>query len=130
MFGMKKRAEKKDTKALKQLEKDRSKLELKVTKQLSRKLDKGENITGLVAYNTTLCYIAKTNKNRFFVGGVQGFKTIETVLTRNNISNVSKAGLGPSYINLELINGTIRLFGEGHLTKVDKLYMDVVNLIG
>lgn len=134
MFGIKKRAEKKqekkDVKALEQLEKDRSKLEPKIIKKLSKKLDKGESITGIVAYNTTLCYIAKTNKNRFFVSGVQGFKTIETVLTRSNIHNVSKAGLGPSYINLELVNGTIRLFGEGHLTKVDKLYMDVINLIG
>lgn len=134
MFGMKKRAEKKqekkDNKALEQLEKDRSKLEPKVIKKLSKKLDKDENITGIVAYNTNLCYIAKTDKNRFFIGGVQGIKTMETVLTRGNIHNVSKSGMMPAYINLELVNGTIRLFGEGHTTKVDKLYMDVINLIG
>lgn len=134
MFGSKKRKEKKqekkDNKALEQLEKDRSKLEPKVIKKLSKKLDKGENIIGIVSYNTNLCYIAKTNKNRFFVGGVQGFKTTETILTRDNIHNVSKTGLMPAYINLELINGTIRLFGEGDITKVDKLYMDTVNLIG
>ncbi|MBQ3422024.1 MAG: hypothetical protein IJH34_10210 [Romboutsia sp.] len=134
MFGMKKRAEKKqekrDVKSLEQLEKDRSKLESKVIKKLSKKLDKDESVTGIVAYNSNLCYIAKTNKNRFFVGGVQGFKTTETVLTRDNIHNVSKAGLMPAYINLELVNSSIRLFGEANITKADKLYMDVINLIG
>lgn len=140
MFGLKKHKEKKqlkrdlkqekrDNKSLEELAKNRNKIEAKVIKNISKKLDKDENIIGIVAYSSYLSYIVKTDKNRFFVGGVQGFKTIETILTKDKILNVTKTGLMPTYINLELINGAIRLFGEGNIAKSDKLYMDVVNLV-
>lgn len=140
MFGLKKRQEKKqlkndikqekrDNKSLEELSKNRNKIEPKVIKNINKKLDKDESIVGIVAYSTYLSYIVKTSKNRFFVGGVQGLRTVETILTKDKILNVTKAGLMPTYINLELINGAIRLFGEGNIAKSDKLYMDVVNLV-
>lgn len=134
MFGFKKRQEKKqekrDNKALEELNKNRIKVEAKVTKKLSKKLDSDESIIGIVAYSTPSTYIVKTSKNRFFVGGVQGLKVMETILTRDKILNVSKAGMLPASINLELMNGNIRIVSEANIAKVDKLYMDIVNLIG
>lgn len=135
MFGATKRKEKKEekrtNKALEELQKNRTKIEAKVVKNLSKKLDKGETITGIVAYGTANTYIAKTTNDRFFVGGVQhGIKVMETILTRDKIMNVSKSGLMPANINLELINGSIRIIAEGNIYKVDKLYMDIVNLVG
>ncbi len=141
MFGSAKRKEKKqlkrdlkqdkrDNKSLEELAKNRNKIEPKVVKNISKKLDSDENIIGIVAYSSNLSYIVKTDKNRFFVGGVQGLKTVETILTKDKILNVTKSGLLPAYINLELTNSSIRLFGEGNIAKADKLYMDVINLVG
>lgn len=134
MFGSKKRKEKKqekrDNKYLEELDKNRSKIEPKVIKKISKKLDKGETIKGIVAYSSTSSYIVKTSNNRFFVSGVQGLRVVETILTRDKIMNISKSGLLPANICIELVNGSIRLFAEANIIKVDKLYMDTINLIG
>ena len=132
MFGMKKRKEKKqqkrDLKSDKELVKNRTKYETKFKKTISKKLNPDETISGIVAYNGS--YIIKTSKNRFFIGGVQGLRFTETILTKDKILNISKSGLLPANINVELLNGNIRLFSEANVYKVDKLYMDTINLVG
>lgn len=134
MFGSKKRKEKKEekreNKAIEDVKKNRSKYEEKVKKKLAKKLDADERIIGIVAYGNAGTYIAKTNKSRFYIGGVQGFSITETILTKDKILNVSKTGLMPPTLYLDLLNSKIRLFQEGDFTKMDYLHKEVVKLIG
>lgn len=146
MFGLKKRKEKKErkreqkiekrvNKQIKGMDKQRNKAEDKVIKKISRQLFKDETIEGIVAYASTErfmpggYYIVKTSNDRFFVGGLQRKKSVETVLTRDKILNVTKSGIMPTTVNLELVNGSITLFVEGKVAVADKLYMDTLELI-
>ncbi|MBS6025851.1 MAG: hypothetical protein KIB00_17390 [Paeniclostridium sordellii] len=129
MFGLSQRE--RDAKSLKQLLKNRNKIEPKVIKKISKRLDSDETILGIVAYRTYNNYIVKTSKGRFFVGGIQNkLKIAEMILTRDKIISVSKDGLLPANIKLELINGNIVIVQEANIAKVEKLYMDIVNLVG
>lgn len=129
MFGLSQRE--RDAKSLKQLLKNRNKIEPKVIKKISKRLDSDETILGIVAYRTYNNYIVKTSKGRFFVGGIQNkLKIAEMILTRDKIISVSKDGILPANIKLELINGNIVIVQEANIAKVEKLYMDIVNLVG
>lgn len=129
MFGLSQKE--RDAKSLKQLLKNRNKIEPKVIKKISKRLDSDETILGIVAYRTYNNYIVKTSKGRFFVGGIQNkLKIAEMILTRDKIISVSKDGLLPANIKLELINGNIVIVQEANIAKVEKLYMDIVNLVG
>lgn len=146
MFGLKKRKEKKEqkkerklekrvNKQIKGMDKKREKAEDKVIKKISKQLSKNESIEGIVAYASAErfmpggYYIVRTSEDRFFVGGLQRGKLVETVITKDKILNISKSGIMPTSINLELVNGNITLFVEPKVVKADKLYIDALELI-
>lgn len=135
-----------EEKELKLLEKERKSVEPMLVKIISKRLNRGEKIEGVVVTNSPEFYLVKTTENRYFVGGINLGKVteqavlntlnpfmrahqtakIKTILNRSDILGVSEDALGSIILNTVI--GDITLFRESYFIK-EKIYEEIQNLL-